>query len=1032
MQRFIGSANIIDFGFDVSVNIAERKFIFDLAGLTTFETGGAAAVLGICFSVVDSSGLALLSYNWGSPQIPAPIAADDTYELDLSNWFYDFLFQQYSIKGAIKDQDGTIYELVFPIKDVCKPLKFTDAGYAEATFLIQAQCNAQTITVKDATVYTYSKVTPDTLTKTGVLYYPQGTISPVNFSGTPFRNPKLYTGSYTIQCTSNATYDLGDGFFVIVQYYVRGEKTIYCGKSVSTVFCCINEIQERARLNCGNPVGLAAQQQLLEIAIPLMQACAGEIIGVDVSAQVELIKKTLKCTCGRGETIQVEQEPQDLGITSIVIEGAGGTSVGDPTVNGETKTYTVISNNYVVQKGDVDDLAFEIETNTDTQYTTKYILTFDYAKIAEYIYNATADDDTLLTQLNSLIFNSVFDLSNINGKCVIDLSSVNYFLSLKVASFASTVKNIVIGTTTYNAPANLLVNNTAGIDAWLNGLALGDFESSYSSGPTGSYVNVLTVGNQNTVVSMTFTNSSGDVTVLFQKTNKSVIALFQAIIDYLCEITAAQVYLGRNLDLCYYDYNGELVTVSLLEGQTQDLLNQYVVTALCGISNKIQDLTALTCAKIQGVFAEYPNAIPNAGTSRYLMIIDGNCTQATPEQAALGVIAAIQASVTAKAAFCAIDCSEPATCPDVAEFSAAIPASGEIGIYDVSWSATPSASQTVTVKYRLNGDTVWIVSTNALLVFPSGNISGNVPYVISGLTPGLTYDVQLINNCGGTGFIKQVTVPSGLVYSNDYLVDSALYNLCGNEPITLYSSQPFGTGVTMYTDSGFTTPLTGEDFIALASNGIIYEISNSTGIVGDLTGNTCGSGVVGDFRLDNSTVTICAAPLVHLYTNGAFGVSKVVYVDSALTTPQTGYSYVLEIATGKIYNLNSSTGVVGADTSLTCVATDPLLNISNTTAIDNAQITRVRVAGVDITGASFPVDQGDTTSGETNSTGTQTIIVTAKSYGPDQIINVTGSNGVGQCMNISGSGATSYTFTNVVLNTTTPVEIEVTDGPCPS
>lgn len=1026
MQQFIGSSNIIYFGFDVNFKIADRAIEFDLAGLTTFETGGGANVLGICFSVIDQGGVELSSYDWDNPQIPAPITGDETYTLDLSAWWYDFLFQKYSIKGAIKDQDGVIYELTFPIKEVCKPPKFTDAGYAEATFLVQAQCNNKTITVKDSTVYTYSKVDADTVVKTGTLYYPQGTISPVSFSGTPFRNPQLYTGSYTIQCTSTATYDLGDGFFVIVQYYVRGEKNIYCGQSVSTIFCCINEIQAKAKANCGNPVGLAAQQQLLEIAVPLMQACTGEIIGVDVSAQVEEIKKTLKCNCGRGETIQVEQEPQDLSITSIVIEGAGGTDVGGGVVSGNTKTYTVTSNDYVVQKGDVNDLAFEITTDTNTLNTVKYILTFDYAKIAEYVYNATAESNTLITQLNSLIFNTGFDLTNINGKCVIDLSSVNYFLSLKVASFASTVKNIIIGETTYNAPANLLVNNTAGIDAWLNGLTLGDFESSFSSGTTGTYINVLSVGNVNSLVSMTFTNYSGDVTVLFQKTNKSVIALFQAIIDFLCEITAANVYLGRALDTCYYDYNGDLVSLSLTSGQTQDTYNQYIAIALCGISNKIESLTAVTCAKIQSIFSEYPNAVVNAGTSRYLMVVDGNCTQATPRQAALGIIAAINAYSDVKTAFCAIDCSVPATCPDVAEISAAIPANGEIGIYGITWSATPNASQTVTVKYRVNGDTAWIVSTNALVIFPNGNISGTSPYVISGLVPGETYDIQVVNNCGGVGFIKQVTVPSGLVYSNDYLVDSVLYNLCGNEAITLYSSQPFGTGVVMYTDNALTVLLTGYDYIALASNGIIYEVNNTTGVVGAVTGNTCGSGVTGVYRLANDTVSICTEPLVELFTDGAFAVSSVLYVDSALTTPKTGYSYVLNVATGQIYNLNSVNGVIGSDTGSTCTA-NAIVNISNTTVL-SAGILGITINSVAVTGATFPVVEGESTVGTTLQIGTYPIIIHANTVAVGQILLVIGSDGIVQCQQVPETGF--YTFTGVVINTSVPISIELTDGTC--
>lgn len=1013
MQRYIGSSNIIYFGFNVNFKIADRAIEFDLADLTTFETGGGAAVLGICFSVIDSGGVELAGYDWDNPQIPPPVNEGATYTLDLSAWSYDLLFQKYSIKGAIKDEDGQIYELIFPIKQVCKPQKFTSAGYAEANFLVQAQCNNKTITVKDSTVYTYSNVEADTIEKNGTLYYPQGTISPVIFSGTPFRNPQLYTGSYTIQCTSLATYDLEDGFYVIVQYYVRGEKTIYCGMSVSTVFCCINEIQERARLNCGNPVGLAAQNQLMEIAIPLMQACTGEILGVDVSAQVELIKKTLKCNCGIGETIQVEQEPQDLSITSIVIEGDGGTSVDGGVVNGNTKTYTVTSNSYIVQKGNVDDLAFSIETNTQTAKTVKYILTFDYEKIAEYVYNATADNDTLLTQFNSLVFSSGFDLTNINGKCVINLSEVNYFLSKKVANAFSTVKNIIIGETTYDAPANLLVSNSAGIDAWLNSLVLGDYESSFSQSSTGTYINVLSTNNPYVVVSMTFNDGTGDTTVLFQKTIKSIIALLQAIIDFLCEITAANVYLGRALDTCYYDYNGELVTLSLTSGQTQDTYNQYIATALCGISQKISNLTDLTCDKIQAIFAEYPNAIMNIASTRILSIVDGNCTAATLQQTALGVIAAINGYSDVKAAFCAIDCEDPGTCPEVAAINASV-VSGDIGIYGVIWSSNPVASQTVTVKYRLNGTTTWIVATNALVLFPNGNVSGTSPYLITGLSEGLTYDVQIINNCGGVGFITQVTTPTGSVYTGSYLVDSVLYTICGNDPITLYSSAPFGPGVIMYTDIGLTTLASGYDYIADANNGIIYEINATTAVVGSATGNTCDSGISGTYKLGNDTGTICDADTITLYTNGAFGVGQVLYTDSALTTPQAGYSYVVNTATNHIYNLNSTTGAVGSDTGIVCVGSATLtfsfVNAGGSFLNFQALLSRTIDANVVVTrmfadGYPSAPCSGGSSNASAQSNGTETIVAGNTGFGltPD---STTGTWNL----------ANKYSMYNIIVN----------------
>ena len=245
----------------------------------------------------------------------------------------------------------------------------------------------------------------------------------------------------------------------------------------------------------------------------------------------------------------------------------------------------------------------------------------------------------------------------------------------------------------------------------------------------------------------------------------------------------------------------------------------------------------------------------------------------------------------------------------------------DIGIYGLTWDVNPTATQTVTVKYKLSSSGVWIVSTNALQILPNGNISGTTPYVITGVAVGVTYDVQIINNCGGVGFSKQITTPSLTAYTNNYLLENMLYLICGATPITLYTSQPFGAGITLYSDIGLTTPVTGYLYVTL--NGYnIFNLNTSTGKVGSDTGSACTTGTGGLYRVDNSTATICAVPQDTYYTNGAFVVGGTLYLDEALTTPVTGYSYVTVVsitpALKKIYALNSATGAIGADTGLLC------------------------------------------------------------------------------------------------------------------
>jgi hypothetical protein len=42
------------------------------------------------------------------------------------------------------------------------------------------------------------------------------------------------------------------------------------------------------------------------------------------------------------------------------------------------------------------------------------------------------------------------------------------------------------------------------------------------------------------------------------------------------------------------------------------------------------------------------------------------------------------------------------------------------------------------------------------------------------------------------------------------------------------------------------------------------------------------------------------------------------FLDDALTVPVTGYSYVSDPIVGTIYNLNSTTGIIGSNTGQSC------------------------------------------------------------------------------------------------------------------
>jgi hypothetical protein len=928
-QVTINSVNIATFGYSATMDIYARTLTFDISTLTTFNGGGAALVQGIAFSVEDSQGVMLAQVDFTAPQIPAPIV-DDTWVLDLSSIGYPFLFQKYKIIAQIKDEDGTIYTVEMPLKEVCIPKEFQDVGYVYGTFLLEVNCPGSILTVKELTNLTYVGKDYDTLTKTGTLNYPTGTIAAVSFTGTPFTNNVIYTGQYRINCTTVATYDFGDDFYISVTYITKQNFDINCSDKISDVLCCLVEKQKLYDANCDNSIGKNAASLLAKATMPLLIGLAKEFRGEDASDQAKEIRKILACDCGKKGIKHNEVDPVTPNVYSIVLNGVGDTSMPSTTIVGNTKTFVIASNIYQVVKGDTGDLAYTIAIDTATQYTVKYKLTFDYEQMAAYIYSATADSAVLLQQLNNLISAAGIDLTGFDGKCIIDTSTANYSVAQSVTG-STLLINIVINGTIYNAPSNLFANNAVSVQNWLNSLTLGTFSAVVGGGT----LTIISLNNANVLSTVSFTSPTS--TKMFASTSVTVTQILQAIVDYLCGLTIAQVKLDRTLHVCTLDYNSEVVETSYAAGT---LLSDFLVdfsNAYCDVVEYISELTGVTCEKIQAVFSDNATAVLDAA-DRILAKVDGACTTITPKQLAKAVIDAINAFSDLKTEFCAIDCSEPGTCPEVSAISLAM-AGANIGLYGITWETTPSAVQTVSVYYKLSSSGSYTLATNSLQILPNGNISGTTPFTISGVVAGSTYDVRVINNCGGVGFQGQITVPSSSVFSDSFLLDSDIYNICGNSPVTLYSSSAFAVGVTMYTNIGLTVPVTGYDYIANSSTGEIFYINSGTGVVGISTGLDCDTGTAGTYILSNNTGTICTEAQVTLYTNGAFTVGGTLYTDQALSNPVTGYSYVLNGANNHIYNLNSGTGVIGSDTSLTCGVYSGSYVQDNTAAINCSALT---------------------------------------------------------------------------------------------
>lgn len=909
-QISVNTSNITTFGWSANFDVYNRSITFNLL---PFTVGPNLSNRPVSFSVVDQDGVTLASINWVTPQI-ANAGTTTTWVLDLSAVNFAFLFQTYAIYAAIQDSGGQVYQTNTIYATVCQPNNLTDQGDVPGMFQITPDCVNSVLTVQEITPLVYNGLQPTSVTKTGTLYYPTGTIASLSFSNTPFSNNVIYTGQYSIQCTTVATYAIGQDVYVLVSYITNNVFPVTCNNKMANILCCIQKVQQTAIKNCDNAIGANAKQQLSDISVFVMNGLLKEISGQDAQFEADYIKKYLSCDCGSSSLSQSEFTPINPAVTSIVLHGVGGTTVPAPTTTGNTQTYNIASNVYQVTKGNTGDLAFTIVQDTSVSNTVKYVITFNYDTMAGYILTAIQNDPSLLSQLNALIAASG-SILGLNGSCVINTTQITYSLSQSITG-STLITNIVIGGVNYAAPTNLFANNPTAVASWLNSLTLGVFTANVNSG----ILSIMSVNNTNVLSTMTFT--SPNVTQQFQATSVTLVQVLQAIINFLCNLTSLQVALGNALTLCTLDYNNNIVQTTYQGNTTQQAYNGALTSAICNICARINSLVSFTCAKLQALFSDNPNAQFSFSSDRFLSIVGGACTNLTAKQAALAVINAVNSDSTVKAAFCAIDCSVPGTCPDIASINAA-PIPGGIGIYGVNWASPTTATQTVTVKYRLASSTSYITQTTSLLIQPNGNVSGTSPFPINGLIAGQTYVIQVVNNCGGAGATVQITVPNNTVYSASFQLGNVIYTVCGASSVTLYSNVPFAVGVKMYEDSGLTIPVTGYLYI-VDHTGTIYNINTTTGVVISSTGSNCASGTPGTYQLGNGIPAICGAVPTTLYTNGAFATGLVLYSDSALTMPVTGFIYVVNTATNHIFNLNASTGLIGSDTGSLCTGTATL------------------------------------------------------------------------------------------------------------
>lgn len=646
MQKKVNTTNIETLDCKVTIDVFNRKFKFDFSD-TIFTNSPIGNGVQFAISVEDSGGLKLAEIDFDNPQIPNAYE-DLIYELELSSILdWQFLFQKYKIRVAAKDDADVVY-LDFPIKEICQPKDFTDAGYSLGAYDVIFNCTNNYLTIKETTNVSYKEKEPYKTEIDGKLYYPQGTKTTLNFNFTPFSDTNIYTGIYRLEAMTTCYYDFNDGFFIKLTYYSTFTEDVTCQQAMQELLCCVTDYQIEKNKHCGDAIGKSMEERWNNASIPFFTGILKEMSGQDASKEAKEVKDILRCSCTSKKIKKVQQSVTPN--SNILVDGSGATTVVQ-TIIGVTKKFTINSKSYTIVKNDAADIAFTIHpVDTSVPNVVKTPISFNYEKLAENIYNATENSEQLLIQLNSLIQASGLDLSSLNGKCVIDISANNYFLSKKFASAETAIAKILVNGTEYIASPSIAINNANAIEVWLNSLDIGTFEVNTNVVSDGIYINILSSNNSEDIKSIVFINKGAFVTVPFQKTNKSLIAVIQAIIDYICNISTEKIILGRALNQYSINNSNQVITTSY---PSNTILADFLGVQsgiLLDFATRIKNFSQITCDKIKDIF---PKTLKIMGNNDYIFgVKEGECARILPVELGTRVLQLGISDPIFMAAFC--------------------------------------------------------------------------------------------------------------------------------------------------------------------------------------------------------------------------------------------------------------------------------------------------------------------------------------------------------------------------------------------
>jgi len=793
------------------ITLLEASVAWDIAGtlpiITLTNQSAGPNLAGCIFWIIAKSPSQTLIHE-GS-QLSPDITGDWTTFNVTDNWprplnQIEFSGAPYSLSLYVSDSIGNIYSITKQAT-ICRPSGNTQLSknpYGLATTKLQVKCEQARIFFQDTTNHVYRGLDGTRLTSTLKVVFPideTGNI-PAPFVATNFSTalvPISYSSdNYQYMQDTVYDYEFDNLVHVIIRYQSRSKNgasairfPVLCNIDLCPLVCEVTKLVDSIENGtCADAEDAHRKLSLINPKLLLAQIGKQEpLCGIDVPDLIEEIKAIggFACDCCNAPTGIIPNTAAIIDGYSFSINPVCGDVTGDVTVNGTNIQFNLSDVSYVFEvdtDSPQDITAFSVVPEMDGCQKT-YKLRVDGNTLGEELANIILNDGNLLNLWNTIVQGNVAFQLTVDGGCIFQSSSTCDYtftlLNIPVNTTFALLNNIKIGSTNISISYLFNLTNLPGLQAYLNGLGLGTF---VVTNPSGQTVVITSTANGEDIQGLSYKISGTTFPADMTRNCTGYVAIdanevVQMLINYMCDLQDDQIITSQAYSVCYVDPVTKLkVTTVVPAGTALSSLLSTITTGECNTATRVAAIADVSCAAIQAVFPQSPNVM---GAADYFLGTKGGaCARIFPVEAGTRILSMGYFDQGFVNAFCALvalcgggqPCapytifqvevvSFDADCPTIINFNYLTDVGGSnIFITKIIFGNTPTAAQTITVEYKLQSDSTYILLTSSASIATDGTPVASITIPTS---PGQTYDIRLSNNCSSPTeyLIGAITTP---------------------------------------------------------------------------------------------------------------------------------------------------------------------------------------------------------------------------------------------------------------------------------